>query len=396
MIVASGIIATLHPVDWLRLGGPTGAAFGAAVVLLAVHLPEDGPLPRALGAGFPLELGRTAYALLLLQLPMFWLVQTTVPTARPVALLAVGGALAWLLALLVQDGLLRRWQGRPKAMRTAVPALVLAVAVVVAGSVQLYTTAREPIGAAHGPVVLVLGGAVASDLATALAGPGAPFTVVDGSLTGCGLLPDPASTGSTARTSALAQAPASAPGCGDWATRWGGLVTATDPAAVVVDLSTDIAPRRQGSTLPTPCDPAFRPLYRGLIAQLVRVTTEGALNRPVLLANVPDSTNDIRDVSRRCFNALVTEAVASYRAVVPLDVKDIFCPDGSCRTTTPSGRPLFDDDVHLSGAGLAELAPLLQERVSTELGPEATAARSQQTDAGCVDGTEAGVGNNGC
>jgi peptidoglycan/LPS O-acetylase OafA/YrhL len=89
-LVALAVLASRYPVEWLRLGGPSGAAAAGALLLLAARLPAHGPLAGALGRGLPLELGRAAYPLLLLHLPAFWLVQRGVPTVRPAALLLTG------------------------------------------------------------------------------------------------------------------------------------------------------------------------------------------------------------------------------------------------------------------------------------------------------------------
>ena len=136
-LVALSVLATRHPVDWLRLGGPAGAAAAGALLLLAAQLPAHGPLAAALGRGLPLELGRAAYPLLLLHLPVFWLVQRGVPTVRPAALLLTGTALAWLVGLLLQDGLVRRWRAHWRRW-ASVPLVALAVLAVGAGGAGLF------------------------------------------------------------------------------------------------------------------------------------------------------------------------------------------------------------------------------------------------------------------
>ncbi|HZG91538.1 MAG TPA: acyltransferase family protein, partial [Pseudonocardia sp.] len=112
VLVGMAVLAVRQPAEWLRSGGPTGAALGGALLLLAAQLPADGPVGSALGRGLPLELGRSAYPLLVLHLPVFWLIQQGVPTVRPAALAVAGTALAWLIGLLLQDGLVRRWRAR--------------------------------------------------------------------------------------------------------------------------------------------------------------------------------------------------------------------------------------------------------------------------------------------
>lgn len=322
LLAAMAVLASVDPGSWMRYGGPGAAAFGAAVLLLAAHLPRDGPLARTLGQGFPVELGRMAYPLLLLHSPVFWAVQLAVPAARPVALLVVGGALTWLLGLLLQDGVVRRLRARPSRPRRVVIAIVMAgaaVGVIVAVGGQAAAAAQDRSTA---PVVLVLGGSEAADLAGALhALPGSPFTVVDGARPGCGLLPTPSLAGSsTARTPALAQAPPTASDCQEWLRGWRPRIAALRPDAVVVDLGADAALRAGADADPSPCDPQFRARYRTLFADAVRLWTEGATDRPVLLTNHRQPTAEAGDGARRCFSALMTESAGTYRAVVPLDV----------------------------------------------------------------------------
>ena len=112
-----------------------------------MYVRPDLPFAAALGRGFPVELGRVAYPLLTVHLFVYWLVQTAVPQARPFALLVVGGALTWLLALLVQDGLIRRAARRPVPTAAAVLLLVAAVGT---SAVVLDQAALRPSGA--GPV----------------------------------------------------------------------------------------------------------------------------------------------------------------------------------------------------------------------------------------------------
>ncbi|MDN5860814.1 MAG: acyltransferase family protein [Pseudonocardia sp.] len=366
-LVVSGTIATLHREAWLVFGGPAAAAAAAAALLLAVHLDGGtpaGPIAGTVGRGLPVELGRSAYPLLLLHAPLFWLVQEAVPAARPFALIAVGGALAWVAGLLVQDGLLRRLR-RGSARRRLGIVTGLAVALLAGASVSLYAADARPLGPGAGPTVLVLGGSSGADAAAALAA--SPFTVVDATRSGCGLLPVAAVPGSPARPTALGQAPAAAPDCADPLGWWRSAVAAARPAAVVVDLSADAGTRPATSRLPGPCDPAFRPLYRALVADAVTALTADSPARPILVTTGRDQTG--ADGSRRCLDALVVEAAMTHPEVVAFDPAMLLCPAGYCPTVGERGAPLLPDGVHLTDAGISALAAPLGQLVATELGP---------------------------
>ncbi len=373
LIACTSVLVALRPLDWLGLGGPAIAALGVAVLLLAVYVRPDLPFAAALGRGFPVEIGRVAYPLLTLHLSVYWLVQTAMPQARPFALLVVGGALAWLLALLVQDGLIRRAAGHPAPTSAVV---LLLVAAVVASGVLLDQAALSPSG--HGPVVLVLGGSEATQLANALTGSGR-YTVVDKSLPGCGLLPTTAPA-ATVRTSTRAQmAGRPAPLCGDWVSRWTAEIITSAPDAVVVDLSVDAAD-------PATCDAGFRAAYRPLIDKATAVWTGGAPDRPVLVADAPAGTR-----SGRCLGALLAESVAARGALVPLDVQALLCPagntDGVC---DGSGAAPIDNE------GRATLAQTVGGVVAAELGPQRSVARRQERLDDCGGVANAGVGDPGC
>lgn len=379
ILAAMAVTATIFPAEWLRLGGPAGAAFATAVLLLALQVNSDGPLAQALGRGFPTELGRMAYPLLVLHLPVFWLIQAGLGAVRPAALLLVGGAVTWFLGLIVQDGLLGRLRKRARPVWTVVlvagaVAVVLAEVVVVtmaglatdaAGGVGgpiRAAVAPAAAGAATGPRVLVLGGSAGGDLATALVQHSTRYEVLDRSRPGCGLLPGPPAAPSTARRSAHAQLPApTAAPCGDGVAQWRELIASDQPDLLLIDLSGDAA-SGQG---PTPCDPEFRALYRPLLASAIESWTAGAPGRPVLVADV---ANVVDLSSGRCLQALISESVAAEEALVRLDVDELLCPEGRCAPPFDA-TPLRADAVHLNARALEALGPLLEEAVTTALEP---------------------------
>lgn len=357
VLAGTGVAATLDPEQWLRLGGPGGAAAGAAVLLLSIQLAGDGPLARALGRGLPAELGRAAYPLLVLHLPVYRIIETGVPAVRPAALLLVGGALTWLIGLVLYDGLLGRLAARRPV--GAVVLVVVTAAAVVAGGTALHRTPPVAPDTTAGPRVLVLGGSVAQDMAAALTG--SQYAVTEDTRPGCGLLPGAPALATPARLSAQAQLPGPpvAP-CGGWQRRWRDLVTAERPAAVLLDLSGDAGPGRN------PCDAAFRARYRPLLAEAATILSAGSDGGPVLVA---DARQGAGEGPGRCLQALIAEAVAARGALVPLDIDALLCPDAIC-------PPLRDDTAHLTGSAIDRLRPRLAEAVTVELDPARSATRA--------------------
>jgi hypothetical protein len=229
------------------------------------------------------------------------------------------------------------------------------------------------------PVLMVVGGSSAGHLAAAMNRPGSPFTVVDASRPGCGLLPATAAV-TAARTTTQAQAPAGIAECGDGPAQWEARIAAIRPDALIVDLANDAeSTSRYGG--PGPCDAEYRPLYRKLFADAVAAWTHDDRTRPVLLATVPHDPERPADLPWRCQNALLVDLMAGHRSVVPLDLGELLCPGAVCRTETSGGRPLYDGRGRLSPGGVADIAPWLQETVATEL------RRSEEPARNCVADT---------
>lgn len=364
LLVACALAATLRPEEWFALRGPVYAAVGAAVLLLAVHVDPDRGLARVLGRGLPLELGRAAFPLLVLHLPVFWLVQLAVPTARPFALLVVGGMLAWLVGILTQDGVVRRVAHRRGLVTAGVTLLACAL---VTGAAGVQRAVPEPVGT--GPVVLVVGGARAADLATALAATGR-FTVLDAARPGCGLLP-PAATrlpGPTSTRGQLVTAPAAA--CEP--------ARAVAPDAVVVDLAADT---RTPVTGPGVCDPAFRDPYRSLLATATATWIADDPTRPVLVVDPPPGS------AGRCLDGLLAEAVADRSALVPLTLRPLLCaPGASSDAASCDGSVTGLDDRARAALGSA-----VADAVAAELTPQRAAARTAEQRADCAGAIGSGI-----
>jgi peptidoglycan/LPS O-acetylase OafA/YrhL len=409
VLVGMAVLAVRQPAEWLRSGGPTGAALGGALLLLAAHLPADGPVGSALGRGLPLELGRSAYPLLVLHLPVFWLIQQGVPTVRPAALAVAGTALAWLVGLLLQDGLVRRWRARRQPVAVA-SLSVLALVTVMAAGVLVHqrvadlppdlppdpTWARALAPRPEGrPVVLVLGGSTGGDLAAALAADPGPYAVRDATRPGCGLLVTAVPASTAARVSAHAQLPpAAGPSCAGWQQRWRAELVDYRPVAVLLDLAADAAPTRIPATAPTPCDPGFRTHYRSLVAEAVAVLAAGGSGMPVLVSGSRTRSGGATGAAR-CFDALVADAVATQSMLVPLDHQALLCPGGVCAEGIEFGRSAHDA-AHLGAGERAVLGPWLRATVAAELAPERVAARAQPQGGTCVAVPEGEVDSADC
>ncbi len=378
VLVASALIATAHPADWLRGAGPSAAAGGGALLVATVDRQvvsfRHGPIEWLLARGGPVELGRMAYPLLLLHLPVFWLLRQAFATARPDALLLVGGGFVWFVGLLLQDGLVGRLRTRRWRVRWALPVLLLAYATVATSSTWLPAAAEGRLRNGRAPVLLALGGSFAGDLAVTLGSHGAGrYSVVDGTLPGCGLYPVAPPAVPLARITADAQVPPSAPtrsaACTNWAEQWRTRITQSRPEALVVDLSADAAARLYHGSVISPCDADYRQLYRKELDHAAQLWTALAPGRPVLLADARSVTGEADPASSRCFNALIIEAVARYPQVLLLDVDAALCQAGQCWTRTSAGRPLYFDAVHLAPAGMDSLAPWLVAAVGRALAP---------------------------
>ncbi|MGQ0574130.1 MAG: hypothetical protein ACT4RN_07980 [Pseudonocardia sp.] len=360
LLVVSTWWATVDPAGRLALGGTAVAAAGTAALLLGLHARGGAAPARQLARGAPAELGRMAFPLLVLHAPMYLLVQLAVPDARPLALLVVGGALAWLVGLVVQDGIVGRWRARgtavPRALVTGALAVALTGSIVAVGGPDPHVAAAAaPSGSRPEPVVLVFGAAAAGDLADGLERAG--VGVVDATRPGCGLLPGPPTAVTRARLTADAQIPAGSSDCGDWPTGWYAAVGTDRPDAVLIDPSVDL--RRPGVD---PCDPGFRTRYRALLRVAVTVATSGGPQRPVLLATARADAGPAASV--HCYNALVDETAGTYREVLRLDVHEQLCPDAICRSHTLAGDPLFDGPGRLTAAARAELGRWLASEVA--------------------------------
>jgi hypothetical protein len=389
-VVASAVVAGLWPIEWLQLGGASTTAFGAALVLALIGLAPESALAQALARGLPLELGRSAYPLLLVHLPVYALIQAAVPGVRPAALLFVGGSWAWLISLLLHDGLLQRIRLVRQLAGLGIAAVLLAV---LGDSARLQAHAEPAASAAvTRPMVLVLGGVTGHQLAAILKRTSTDLRVVDGTRPACGLLA--AGAPDAARVRATAGLPIAASPCLDWRRYWREQIGTVRPDLLLVDLAADALPV-PASGGEGACDAVFRQRYRALLNEATGVWTADAPTRAVLLASAPVHGDDPASSAARCLNLLLTEAVAGRAALVGLDTERLLCPGRTCRPAGypdgPAGggdvdnRPGEGDQVglHLEAALERELARDRAEERSAELAACRPASGSGIDDVDC-------------
>jgi hypothetical protein len=143
--------------------------------------------------------------------------------------------------------------------------------------------------------------------------------------------------------------------------------------------------------VPGPCDPAFRTTYRTLFESAVDAWTDGDPQRPILLATVPHSDQDL-DLARRCENAQIIELIGGHRAVRPLDLDGLLCPEDACRTSTHTGQALYDAYGRLTPDGIDDIGPWILDTMTARL----RVPRDIATPA-CASGTgDNGDGTGGC
>ncbi|HEY5834801.1 acyltransferase family protein, partial [Streptomyces sp.] len=144
VLVAVGVLAGGRPAPWPYPGAGAAATAVAvcAALLTAVLCTERGPLARLLSASLLTELGRMSYSVYLLHLPVYWLLRRGQPGITGYALLLVGGAVTWFLALFLHYLLTERLSARPWRAARALPLTVLACTAVTAGAYFLPVLAQ--------------------------------------------------------------------------------------------------------------------------------------------------------------------------------------------------------------------------------------------------------------
>lgn len=355
-IVTVSVRTATYEEPWLyAAGGMTVVALLGAGLILALTR-EDTLVARVFSTLPLVEIGKFSYALFLVHLPVFWVLQKTLEDPRPVNIALFGIPLSIALAAFLHHIVgepvrIRRWN---KAGGTAF--VVLAV-VATSGLAVAPTIVRQSTGS--GDVhVLVLGDSLGHDFATALTDyEGDRFTVTDGALNGCGVF-----SPETSRTTAVTQGPA--PGCLPWEDRWRDAVRESHPDVVVVNVAWDGAEQYVDGRWLDPCMPEYAERYERQLGSATQIATAGDPDRRVLLATSREFTPIAEPGWAACHTDLVRAHAEERPAVDVLELHDFVCTDTECLQTTPDGAPAYIDTVHFSRAGMAWIAPWLADAIT--------------------------------
>jgi peptidoglycan/LPS O-acetylase OafA/YrhL len=356
LLAAAGLVAASRPETWLGAGG-LGITGLAAAVLVLTLCQEQGRLARLFSWGPLTELGRLAYPMYLLHVPIYWLLEITRPEIASYGLLLLGGGLAWLAALIVHYAIGERLRVPMWRARLALP-ISAACGVVVLVSVLLPAAVEKRMNPGGRPVALTLGDSLAGDLAAALAGQGSGrIGVVDGSGPDCGVMPAQLIRSSGGQVQDVA------PRCVDWASSWRTSIARARPSVIIVHLGADAEQRWLDGRWLSPCDLAYRQRYTRQLEAAARVWAEEAPGARVLLLNERSATAAADEAATRCYNAIVRRVAVAEPQVALLDLDGFLCPDRQCGSATPDGRPLYSGQVHLSRPGMGYVAGWLERSI---------------------------------
>jgi peptidoglycan/LPS O-acetylase OafA/YrhL len=356
LLAGAGLVAASRPEAWLRAGG-LGLTGLAAAVLALTLCQQQGHLARLFSWGPLTELGRLAYPMYLLHLPIYWLLATTKPEMASYGLLLLGGGLVWLAALIVHYAIGERLRVPTWRARLALP-ITAACGAVVLVSVLLPAAVEKRMNPGGGPVALTLGDSLAGDLAAALAGHGSGrLGVVDGAGPDCGVMPAELVRTSSGQVHAVARR------CADWASSWRTSIARAHPSVILVHLGADAQQRWLDGRWLSPCDLSYRQRYTRQLEAAARVWAEEAPRARVLLLNERSATAAADEAATRCYNAIVRRVAVAEPQVALLDLDGFLCPDRRCGSATPDGRPLYSGRVHLSRPGMGYVAGWLERSI---------------------------------
>jgi peptidoglycan/LPS O-acetylase OafA/YrhL len=367
-----GGLATSYRADWLYQGGM--ALIAALAALLAVTLPSTTWLRRVFEYRALAGLGEISYALYLVHLPLYWLLQVVYPAVTPLALLLVAGSISWVVAYVLHHRVQERLRHRTWTWRRHGVATAATLALLAGSSVALAPAVAVRVNPTGRPMAVVLGDSLAVDFADALNhGGDRAYDVVSGGVPGCGIM--------DARAVRLPHGGqyTVAPACRQWPRRWSALLTRQHPAVILVDLSWDEAEQSVGTTWLSPCTRQFRVRYEEQLAQARDLWQHVAPRVPVLVANRRTGSTDSTPRDARCYNQIVENFIRHTSATHLLDIDARLCPAGNCLIRTPDGRPLFTDGTHFTSAGKALIAPWLEAALAP-FTPAPHPSQPQRTD----------------
>jgi peptidoglycan/LPS O-acetylase OafA/YrhL len=363
-IITASVLTSSYHQPWLYQGGMAAVAVVTAI-LVASLCHDRGPLIRVFSCGPLAEIGRISYTLYLLHLPIFWVMQQVMPTIAPYALFIVGGGITWLASMVLHYAVTEKLRLRPWRSLRAIPTATVAASVIILAGYALPTAVAHRLNPGDRPAVLLLGDSLSGNLAEALTGHSNRFAVVDGSISGCGVM------ASDAVRSASGVVWPTSKECKIRDRLWHNYLRTARYEAVVAHFGWDAADQSVGGRWLSPCDPVYRGQYLAKLDLAAQQVHAAVPNVPFLLMNERTNNGAATPQALLCYNAVINEFVATGKAQL-LDLNAIFCPPTSgCRKTDPNGRRLYIDGVHLSPEGQTFVAPHLETKIA-----EASAARA--------------------
>lgn len=385
-VVVASVMTTSYLEPWLYRGGLAAVAVAAAIFTATLCTPANA-LVRFFSFSVFVAFGKISYSAYLVHLPVYWALTTLTPSISPLTLFLVGGLLTCIIAAFLHHAITERMRKATWKATRGIPALVAGTAIIVAGAVYLpqHKTDAPPLiqrpvtAAGHTalpvapaptsipagiPTILTVGDSLANDFATMLrANATQEWNVRDAGIGGCGLM-SPERVRSSGGYVWEDQER-----CADWETTMPGLIADTAPDAVLVHASWDAADQQVDGSWLTPCSTGYTERYTAQLDKLRESTETNAPGARLLLATERPTNGIISTpATTSCYNDLLAQYAAAHDSVFVLPWDTLLCPDGQCADTDQNGRALFlSDDVHLSPAGLAALAPWLENALDDVL-----------------------------
>lgn len=388
IVLIASVSASSYHDDWIYEFGFALVAVVGSAFIATLCFPQN-KLVKFFSFSVFRSLGKVSYTVFLLHLPIFWGLQLITPGIEPLTLFAVGTVLTWMLAAFVHYGITERMRTAPWKLTRGIPALVVSVAVVVAGSVLLpnqrllqdqstqtadadnsvvLTPGEEPVAVPEGraggrPVVLTVGDSLSNDIASALSDHGNDlFAINDGAAGGCGLLRSPQirMEDGTAGDSKH---------CSDWRADWPNTLAAVQPDVIVMHTAWDALDQQIDGEWVKPGDVLYDTTYSQTLNEAAAIVEEFSPHSRIIVVNDRPTTGLIKDPDRTsAFDNLLTEFSGTKDNVDIADLASFLCETGECATTNDDGAALFlPDNVHFTPQGKSTIAPWLERQIVDSL-----------------------------
>ncbi|WP_187977496.1 acyltransferase family protein [Mycetocola sp. JXN-3] len=381
IVVGASIATASYHEAWLYQGGLAAVAIAAAIFTATLCFSAN-RMVRFFSFSIFVSFGRVSYTVYLLHLPVFWGLQKLVPSIEPLTLFFFGGGLTWLLAAFLHHAITERMRLSTWKISRGVPALIVSMALVFAGSMflpeQRMAAMRDttisaadtsnlnlaPGRAGGRPVVLTVGDSLANDFATMLTEHGSnAFAVSDAGVGGCGLM-SPEQVRSTNGYVWEKQTQ-----CLSWIYTVPKAIKEAQPDMILIHSSWDAADQLVDGTWMNVCEPAYQERYLGQLKKIVDWRDQTVPDAQILFAN-ERPTNGIISVASQmgCYNDLLKTATETFPQSTVFDWAGSLCPEnGPCRSETANGEAIFlKDNVHLSKAGMDTLTSWLEKELADQ------------------------------